>query len=616
VAELEALALAGEDHLMVAGDAAAAQDREADAPRLALAALHAVEAADGGEGGAAALRRRGAEEERRPGGRVALHPVVHLDDLYVPVRAEAGRRFLHEVAEQVDAERGVGRVDHGDLGGRRVEQSAMVVAEPGRADEDRLAGGEGASEVRLERFRRSEVDEDVAALRDDLDIVAVGGDACDGAAHPPARAEELDADLAAARHGCFMGKVTGRGKPAPEPRHMLSAKEARRIALAAQGLARPRPKGQVSERRFLALAERLNLFQIDSVNVLARAHYLPAFSRLGAYDPALLDRAAWGRPRRLFEYWAHEASLLPFDLHPLLRWRMAAADRGEIGWGSLRAYSGERRGEAEAVLARIAGEGPLAASDFEKGGGGWWEWSDAKRALEWLFWAGKITTATRRSSFERVYDLPERVLPAAMLAMPTPAPEEARRALLLCAGRALGVATARDLRDYFRLSPADAAASLEALAEAGALIPVRVEGWRDMAWLYPEAGAPRRVSGRALLAPFDPLIWERSRAERLFGLRYRIEIYTPAAKRVHGYYVLPFLLGDRIAARVDLKTDRKSGALLVQAAHAEPGAPAETPEALACELRLMAPWLGLTEVRVRRQGDLAEALAASVAVAS
>lgn len=389
---------------------------------------------------------------------------------------------------------------------------------------------------------------------------------------------------------------------------LLSLKQARRIALGAQGLARPRPEGPVSERRLLALAERLNLFQIDSVNVVSRAHYLPAFSRLGAYPTALLDRAAWGRPRRLFEYWAHEASLLPFDLHPLLRWRMAQAERGEAGWKSLRTFVEERRGEADAILARIAAEGPTAASDLEKGNTGWWEWSGAKRVLEWLFWSGKITTATRRGSFERVYDVPERVLPAGILALPTPSPADAQRALLERAARAFGVATARDLRDYFRLSPAEAAPRIAELAEDGVLQPVRVEGWRDVAWLHRDAARPRATEAQALLAPFDPLVWERSRAERLFGLRYRIEIYTPAEKRVHGYYVLPFLLRDTIAARVDLKADRKQGRLLVQAAHREANAPEDTVPALAAELRLMAQWLGLEEVQVERKGDLAEAL--------
>jgi len=389
---------------------------------------------------------------------------------------------------------------------------------------------------------------------------------------------------------------------------LLSLKQARRIALGAQGLTRPRPAGPATGRRLLGLAERLNLFQIDSVNVVARAHYLPAFSRLGAYDTALLDRAAWGKPRRLFEYWAHEASLLPLGLHPLLRWRMAQAERGEAGWRSLRAFADERRSEADAILERIAAEGPLAASDLEKGRTGWWEWSGAKRILEWLFWAGKITTATRRGSFERVYDLPKRVLPAEVLALPTPPAHEAQRRLLALSARAFGIATARDLRDYFRLSPAAAAPRLAELVEEGMLQPVRVEGWRDAAYLHRDAPTPRRAAGQALLAPFDPLIWERARAERLFGLRYRIEIYTPAERRVHGYYVLPLLVRDRIAARVDLKSDRKAGRLLVKAAHAEPGAPEDTAAALAAELRLMAQWLGVHDIEVDEKGDLAAPL--------
>jgi uncharacterized protein YcaQ len=392
---------------------------------------------------------------------------------------------------------------------------------------------------------------------------------------------------------------------------------ARRIALAAQGFGAARPAAPVNAGHMLRLLDRLGLHQIDSVNVVSRAHYLPAFARLGAYPRELLDRMAWGRPRRLFEYWAHEASLLPFDLHPLLRWRMARAASGTGLWRSMKVFAGERRGEAEAVLARIAAEGPLAASDFEgKGAGGWWGWSHRKAALEYLFWAGRITTATRRNSFERVYDLPDRVLPKQVLALPTPSENDAQRALILRSARALGVATAGDLRDYFRLSPGEAAPRIAELVEEGALLPVTVKGWRQPAFLHAGARRPRRVEAQALLAPFDPLIWERSRTERLFGLRYRIEIYTPAEKRVHGYYVLPFLLRDRIAARVDLKSDRKAGLLLVQAAHAEPGAPLDTTPELATELRLMAGWLGLEDVRVGSAGDLAEPLRRALGRAS
>jgi uncharacterized protein YcaQ len=375
----------------------------------------------------------------------------------------------------------------------------------------------------------------------------------------------------------------------------ISLPLARRIAVAAQGFGvrRPETPGPSDLRRTV---NRLHLHQIDSVNVLSRAHYLPAFSRLGAYDRADLDSLAWGgkRQRRLFEYWAHEASLLPFDIQPLLRWRMAQADRGDAGWGRMRLYATERRHEAMALRDRIKAEGPLAASDFEahKGQSGWWEWSDTKRALEWLFWAGHITTATRRGSFERVYDLTERVIPQDVLNMPTPTDAAAHRALIARAALAHGIATDRELRDYFRQAPEEARPAIQSLAEEGILIPVQVPGWRH-AWLHRDARRPRRIDGQALLAPFDPLIWERDRAERLFGFRYRIEIYVPAEKRTHGYYVLPFLLGDQLVARVDLKADRQASRLIARSIHLEPGAPDHTVDALRSELETMARWLQL-----------------------
>ncbi len=359
------------------------------------------------------------------------------------------------------------------------------------------------------------------------------------------------------------------------------------------------------------MTERLHLHQIDSVNVLARAHYLPHFSRLGPYSRELLNRSAWGRPRLLFEYWAHEASLLPLELHPLLRWRMERAQRGEGVWKGIKRFADERRETIADVLRRIEVEGPLAASDLHEGGprkSGWWEWTDAKRALEWLFWIGRITTRARRASFERVYDLTERVIPPAVLGLPTPSEAEAHRALLLRSAEALGIATAADLRDYFRLKPESSKAPLAQLVDEGALIPVKVKGWSQQAYLHASARHPRRATGQALLAPFDPMIWERSRTERLFGIRYRIEIYRPAEKRVHGYYVFPFLLGDRLAARVDLKSDRRARLLRVQSAHLEPGAPPKTVERLLQELRSMARWLDLDDVAVGERGDLAPAL--------
>lgn len=381
----------------------------------------------------------------------------------------------------------------------------------------------------------------------------------------------------------------------------ISASEARRIALAAQGFGRPRPE-RPSGRHLRSFAGRLNLFQIDSVNVLTRAHYLPAFARLGDYDRALLEGDAWGalRQRRMFEYWAHEASLLPLDLHPLLRWRMARAERGEIGYQALRRFAAERSTEADAVLERITAEGPLAAADFENGSSrsGWWEWSHVKHALEWLFWSGQITTATRWGSFARLYDLTERVIPTAVMALPTPSVETAQRALIERSARSLGVATASDLRDYFRLKPAEADHAIADLAERGVLVPVRVEGWSQKAWMHRDAGVPRRMRSAALLAPFDPLIWERSRTERLFGFRYRIEIYVPQERRTHGYYVLPFLMDEALVARVDLKSDRQAGLLLAHRITLEPTAPADTLDRLRIELDLMAAWLGLGAVRI------------------
>ena len=396
------------------------------------------------------------------------------------------------------------------------------------------------------------------------------------------------------------------------PSVKISLGQARRIALAAQGFAEPRPRGPITRRHLNRTLARTGLLQIDSVNVLTRMHYLPLFSRLGDYPRALLDEAAWGRKsgRVLFEYWAHEASLLPLDMQPLLRWRMAQAERGQGVWGHMKPFAGERRGEAEAFVKRIESEGPMAASDFEghKGSGGWWGWSTAKSALEWLFWSGRITTATRRASFERVYDLTERVLPRGIVEAPTPPDADAHRALLRIAARALGVATIKDLRDYFRQSPEDAKPRVAELVEAGELIPAVVEGWGQPAYLHPDAARPRKLRADALLAPFDPLIWERSRTERLWGVRYRIEIYTPAHKREHGYYVLPFLLDQALVARVDLKSDRAAGTLRVQAAHAEPDAPADTAERLAIDLKRMAGWLGLQDVSVERRGDLAARL--------
>lgn len=407
---------------------------------------------------------------------------------------------------------------------------------------------------------------------------------------------------------------------APRRLEQLSLAQARRVALGAQGLAdprpAPRPPGAWTRRDLARVVGRTNLLQIDSVNVLVRAHYLPVFSRLGPYRMDLVDRAAGKAPRSLFEYWGHEASLLPVATQPLLRWRMERA-RSQA-WGGMRSIAEQRPDLVAWVRDEVARRGPVTAGELEDDApprerNGWgWNWSEAKRAVEYLFWAGEVTAAGRKG-FERRYDLPERVLPAAVLATPTPSVAAAHRGLVALAARSHGVASAQCLRDYFRTSVAETQVAIAELVEDGELLPVDVRGWRRPAYLHRDARLPRRARGRALLAPFDPLVWERARTEALFGFRYRIEIYVPAPKRVHGYYVLPFLLGDRLVARVDLKADRQLGVLRVQAAYAEPDAPPETAHELAAELRLMADWLGLDDVVVAPRGDLAPTLAVALA---
>ncbi|SDC82215.1 hypothetical protein SAMN05660690_2704 [Geodermatophilus telluris] len=398
----------------------------------------------------------------------------------------------------------------------------------------------------------------------------------------------------------------------------LPAPLARRTALAAQGFADPRPVAVPGARQLRKVTDRMAVVQIDSVNVLSRSHYLPAFSRLGAYPRPAMD-AFTARRSEVFEYWAHEASYLPVRLHPHLRWRMAAAE--EHAWGSMVRIQRERPGYVAEVLDRVREAGPTKASDLAEPRpdrrGSMWNWHAGKVALEWLFYTGVLTTRARTTSFERVYDLTERVLPPAVLRSPTPEPADAVRELVRTAARALGVATERDLRDYFRLRPAPARQAVAELADAGELLPVEVAGWGAPAWLDPAARRPRWVRARALLSPFDPLVWERPRVERIFGFRYRLEIYTPAAQRVHGYYVLPFLLGDRLVARVDLKADRQAGVLRAQATHAEAGVDrAEVAAELAAELRLVAGWLGLDDVTVAERGDLATDLTRALPAAA
>jgi len=399
--------------------------------------------------------------------------------------------------------------------------------------------------------------------------------------------------------------------PAPPDVLALSAAEARRLAPGAQGFGAPRPKGPVTTAQVRRTIDRLRLLQLDSINVLVRAHYMPLFSRLGPYDRAILDRLAYER-RELFEFWALEASLVPTRLHPWLRWRMALKP-----WGTIATMLRVEPHACDAILAEVTARGGIGAGELADPGGrggAWWGWGRGKHVLEWLFATGRVTTTSRRG-FERLYDLVERVLPADVLGAPTPPPDVARKALLVESARALGVATARDLADYFRLHKPTARALVDELVAEGTLRQVRVEGWRHAAFaprdLRPPAG---RAASCALLSPFDSLVFERARTERLFGFRYRVEIYVPAPKRTYGYYVLPFLLDGHLVARVDLKADRANGRLLVKAAHLEAGRDAgRTAEALAAELRAMADWLELERVVVERRGDLHRALRAAVA---
>jgi uncharacterized protein YcaQ len=389
----------------------------------------------------------------------------------------------------------------------------------------------------------------------------------------------------------------------------LTPAEARRIALAAQGFSQRRTRSRSSWRRVETAIEAMGVLQLDSVNVLVRSHYLPAFSRIGEYDRADLDARGFAATRRqFFEYWAHEASLLPLRLHPLMRWRMARAERLVGIYGGLAEFARSEHNYVAAVLDEITRRGPTAASDLDDPGerrGSWWGWHKGKSALEYLFWCGRVTSASRRG-FERIYDLTERVLPSAILSLPTPTEDEAIRSLVAIASRALGVATETDIRDYFRLPVVETRRAIAELVEEGVLELMSVATWRQQALLAVDAARPARVDATALLSPFDPLVWNRSRTERIFGFHYRIELYTPPAKRRYGYYVLPFLENGRLTARLDLKAERAANALNVVAAYAEPGVARErTAALLAEELRHLADWLGLGTIRIAPRGNLA-----------
>jgi uncharacterized protein YcaQ len=405
----------------------------------------------------------------------------------------------------------------------------------------------------------------------------------------------------------------------------LSNAQARRIALAAQGFLDP-PHSAPTMRTFVRTVERTGVLQVDSVNVLARAHLMPLYSRMGPYDPSLLERAgSGGERRRVLEYWAHVQAFMPVELWPVMQFRkdLYRGQRGKWGFSA-------KRGIEEGVLAAVRDRGPVTARHLDEEFSGprtkqhWgWNWSDARQVLDYLFLVGDVAIAGRTSQFEVLYDVPERVLPRAVLELPVPTTEEAGRELIRRAARSHGVGTAGCFADYYRMrtipgadGQPSAQQAIAELVEAGELEQVKVEGWRKPAYLHVGARRPRTVRARALLSPFDPVVWRRERTETLFDFFYRIEIYVPAPQRQYGYYVLPFLLGDEIVARVDLKADRTGGRLLVPAAYAEPGAPAETAAELAAELWRLAGWLGLSEVVVGDRGDLAVPLLVEVAATS
>lgn len=400
----------------------------------------------------------------------------------------------------------------------------------------------------------------------------------------------------------------------------LSNRQARRIALRAQGfLPQLRSLKRADRRHLDRIFEQVSLLQIDSVNVLDRAHYLTLFARLGAYDRGLIDKAVHHifrnpleeRKKGYFEYWGHEASILPVELYPALRWRMERASQGGGIWRGIARFAQEKPETIEMVYQEIARHGPCPVGQLEKRGsrsGPWWGWNDTKIALEYLFWCGRITSAGR-NTFTRYYDLPERVLPQTILQRPAMNEAEAHRHLMALAAKSHGVGSEKCLRDYFRLGSGEARTALRELVEEGIVETTEIEGWSTPTYRHRDASLPARATCQALLAPFDSLVWERGRAEALFNFRYRIEIYVPKEKRQFGYYVLPFLLGDQLVARLDLKANRQEGILEVFASHGEDQIDRDKVSAsLADELCMMAPWHGLEDIRIHPNGNLSEAL--------
>ena len=386
------------------------------------------------------------------------------------------------------------------------------------------------------------------------------------------------------------------------------------MAIEAQGLNRAAASAP-GRGRLKNLLRRLGVLQIDSVNALVRAHYLPLFSRLGPYSREDLDHLTWGRPvvkREFFEYWGHEASFMPIELYPLMRWRMKRAAAGEGIYKGLARFGREEKAVVKRVLKAVAETGPTGAGALNESGGGtgaWWGWSPEKTALEWLFAVGEVSISSRKG-FERLYDLTERVIPDQVLKQAGLDEAEAQRRLLLRSAEALGVATEKDLRDYYRLPAAAGKAGVAALVESGELKSVEVEGWSQPAYCPTAVRIPRSVRAECLISPFDSLIWERDRTLRLFDFHYRLEFYTPAHKRVYGYHVLPFLYGTELVGRIDLKADRAAGALKIPALFSETeGFSPEVMSSLADKLIKLADWLGLVKIEVSRRGSLEKSLA-------
>ena len=388
----------------------------------------------------------------------------------------------------------------------------------------------------------------------------------------------------------------------------LSAAQARRIALAAQGFGKQHTP--VGTRQLNLAMQRLAVLQLDSVNVFERSHYLPLFARLGAYDKALLDKLTFTKRAPYIEYWAHQAALIPVEDWPLWGWHM---QREREGTGRTKAWPRENTTMTDFLLAELAEKGPLPASKIEheanKRSGPWWGWSEVKSALEVMFFEGRVAVAGRKN-FERYYDLPERRLPASVLETSIPKPD-AIRELVRRGTQALGVGTVRDIADYWRLPQADTKAAIAELIDAGELSPVAVQGWAPQGYLHRDARIPRRIETAALLSPFDPVVWERARTERMFGFRYRIEIYTPEPQRVFGYYTLPLLIDEALVGRIDLKTDRQARVLRVQSAWREGDAFVNL-ERVVQLLRETAAWQGMERIEVAGRGDLSAELAAAL----